>query len=137
VKLIIFYSIIFFTLNSFGKASSSYCKSTKFIYFHNKNKKTIFIDACKIKDFYFSKNCYKKSCSLKKVIFKNINTAFNSVGSPHFSVCHKAGGVPILGKIKNKWVRPFALESISLCFDHKKDQFLSGNYIVYRKFHSK
>ena len=121
-----------FIQSSFAKPIK--CKNTQFKYIYKNETQLLILRTCKVKDFYLSESCYKKGCKIKKRILKAEKPKFSPVGSPHFRVCHKVGGIPILGEIQNLWSKNKGYESIALCFNRNKTDFVDGGYIIYRKF---
>jgi hypothetical protein len=112
-----------FTGSAFAKNKN--CYSSEFFYLENKVDKKIKTVVCFEDNFYTSESCYKSQCSHKK-LFSNLKVKITQMGSPHFTACHKVGGIPILGRLQfqNKKIRT------SLCFDKRKQDFVDSNYIL-------
>lgn len=108
------------------------CLSGRFRYVNNKKKELVYIDICKSKNFYISKSCYKKTCSLKKRLVKT-SYSYNPIGSPHYNFCLKIGGYPISGQVLDLWSKEKKWKDRGFCFDKNKKDFFDFDYIIKNK----
>lgn len=110
-------------------AEAKVCLNTRFKHLHHKKNEILFLDVCKIKNYYLSKKCYKKKCKLKSKLSK-VKMKKNPVGSPHYRLCREAGGVPISGQVWNAWDSKKAWKPAGFCFNKKKTEFLDFGYLI-------